>query len=81
MATRNTHIPARLAIAILIALPGTLIAPFALWLLAASFLQFLNHRWIVSWIVTLFSLECLLALSIVWGYVILGPRDLFSSED
>lgn len=81
MAMRDTYPTARIATALLVALPGTIAAPFALWLLVASFLQFLHQRWIVSWIVALFSMECLMTLLIVWGYVILGPLDLFSSED
>jgi len=62
----------RVLTALFVAIPGTIAAPFAIWLMVASMLQFIYHQWIVSLLVVLFCALALITLGFVWTFVIFG---------
>jgi len=63
---------ARVLTAVFVAIPGTIAAPFAIWLMVASILQFIYHQWIVSLLVILVCALALITLGLVWAFVIFG---------
>jgi hypothetical protein len=73
MTEENGNRIVRIAVALFLAIPGTLAAPFAVWLLIASLAQFTYHRWALSLIPVFVCVLALVALIIVWTYVIFGP--------
>ena len=78
---RNSFIAVRIAAALVLAVPGTLVAPFAIWLIVVSTLQFIYHPWfVVSLLVILICIIALIALGFVWGFVILGVSEAEKRE-
>ena len=73
MDSRNTFFALRIITAIVLGVPGTLVAPFAIWLIVASTLQFIYNPWfVVSLLVILICIIALIALGVVWAFVIFG---------
>lgn len=64
---------ARWVIAICVALPATLLAPFAIWLAIASVMQFVYTGNALSVIVLVVCIAGLVGVGAVWSFVIFGP--------
>ena len=70
----NTLLPMQILVCVMFAIPGTLLAPFAVWLLIASIVQLLRHAWIGSILVLVFCTGALCLLSLTWMFVFFGSR-------